>query len=104
MLVLAQFPPAVSEVSAFAFVAISVVYLVLCWLVIRRCSSGELIGLGLLTTVAAAGYGSLVLPAGPDIAQTMIRIAFLLVLGGLVQRIFELRGPSQSDNKLEGQS
>jgi hypothetical protein len=104
MLVLAQFPSAVSELSVVAFAVISIAYLVLCWLVILRCSSGELIGLGLLTTVASAGYGSIVLPAGPEIAHTMIRIAFLLILGGLVQRVFELRGSSQPVNKSEGQS
>lgn len=94
----------VDEVSIAAFAVISIVYLILCWLIIRKCSSGELIGLGLLTTVASMGYGSLVLPAGPEIAHVMIRIATLLVLGGLVQRIFECRTASQSACKPEDKS
>ena len=87
----------VSDESIIAFAVISFVYLILSWLVIRqRCSGSDLIGLGILTAVASAGYGSIVLPTGPLIAPTLIRIAFVLVLGGLIQQVFDRRPASGS--------
>ena len=89
----------ISEGSVIAFAVISFVYLFLSWIVIRRhCSGSDLIGLGILTAVASAGYGSIVLPTGPLIAPTLIRIAFLLILGGVIQQVFDRRPANNSGN------
>gem|GEM_PF-4490090 len=86
-LILAQ--DRIPEGSYIAFALISIVYLFFTWLVIHKGSGTELIGLGLLTMVASVGYGSLVQPAGPVMAATMIRVAFLLILGGVVAQVLK---------------
>lgn len=78
--------PAESYVS---FAVISVAYLFFVWLVIQKGSGTELIGLGLLTMVAAVGFGSLVQPAGPLMMPTMIRVSFLLILGGVIAQVLK---------------
>lgn len=79
----------VPEASYISFAVISMAYLFLMWLVIHKGSGTELIGLGLLTMVATVGYGSLVQPAGPLMVPTMVRIAFLLILGGVIAQVLK---------------
>lgn len=79
---LAQFPP---EVSIGGYAAVTFFYVVLTlgavWLF--NAAGARLIVLGLLTAIAAVGYSGIV---GPSVvvAPTLMKIAFLLVLGGIV--------------------
>jgi hypothetical protein len=80
--VLAQFSPEVS-IGGYAFVTVFYLVLMLGAMWLFKAAGARLILLGLLTAVAAVGYSGIV---GPSVvvAPTMMKIAFLLVLGGVV--------------------
>ncbi len=82
LLVLAQFSPEVS-IGGYAFVTIFYVVLMLGAVWLFKATGARLILLGLLTAIASVGYSGIV---GPSmvVAPTMMKIAFLLVLGGVV--------------------
>lgn len=68
-----------------AFVFITSGYLVLCTLIglTSKSNSLRLVGLGLVTAVAATGYAGLV-PTTMSVAPLLMKIAALLVLGGIL--------------------
>ena len=81
-------PP--SGASTATFVLISMFYLLLLWLVVYMTGREfRLISAGLLTAVAAVGYGTLVWPAGPIYAPYLLTLAFLLVLTGIGMNLLE---------------
>jgi hypothetical protein len=82
MPVLAQFSPEVS-IGGYAFVTVFYLVLMLGAMWLFKATRARLILLGLLTAIASVGYSGIV---GPSVvvAPTMMKIAFLLVLGGVV--------------------
>lgn len=89
-----QFPELLAqgadESSVVGFIFISLAYLGLTVVVSlsSRAADIRLIGLGLLTAVAAMGYASVVYGPGMAVAPMMMKLAILLVLGGIALRLF----------------
>jgi hypothetical protein len=88
-----QPPPdfAASEEAIAAFAVITIAYLVLVVLVTlsSRFHDLRLIGLGLLTAVASVGYMSLVSGGAIVAGPVLMKIAVLLILGGLATRLLQ---------------
>jgi hypothetical protein len=80
--VLAQYPPEVS-IGGYATVTLFYVVLTLGVMWLFKPAGARLILLGLLTGIAAVGYAGIVGPA-VVVAPSLMKIAFLLVLGGVV--------------------
>jgi hypothetical protein len=93
------FAQRLDESAIGAFVLISIAYLVLLWLTTYiAMREFKLVGAGLLTAVAAMAYGTLVLPTGPMLAPQMMKLAVVLVLGGLVlSAVDRARGTTPED-------
>ncbi len=86
----------------------SVIYLGLATIVtlISRSNSLRFVGLGLVTSVAGVAYASLVPPA-IVVAPTMMKMGFLLVLGGILVPFWAGASREHSENsshKTETQS
>lgn len=89
---------AVDETSLATFLLVTIAYFALLWLSVSFTRSEfRLIGAGLLTAVAAMAYGCLVFPGGPLLAPQLMKLGFVLVLGGLVLRTLESRETPPSE-------
>jgi hypothetical protein len=92
-LILAQVP---NDVSIGGYAAITVAYLILVVLVTltSRTHDVRLVALGLLTAVAAVGYSGMILGPAVVVTPGLMKIAFLLILGGIVVRLLGSGGTS----------
>ena len=80
--------PSVEAIIAFAMT--SLVYLVATLLALCFAPRDvKLIAVGILTAVASIGYSSLVGGGAAFVAPTLMKIAVLLVLGGIVTRLLD---------------
>jgi hypothetical protein len=88
-----NFPPvpAPSEEAIVSFAVITVAYFILVVLVTlsARFHDLRLIGLGLTTAIASIGYTTLVSGGAIVAAPMLMKIAVLLVLGGLTTRLLQ---------------
>lgn len=85
-------PPLVAQVvdesAIVGFVGITIPFLILAFIVYFAASNeGRLIALGVLMSVAAVGYSCIVVPGGAMVTPSLMKIAFLLVLAGVVMRL-----------------
>jgi hypothetical protein len=78
-------PP--EAIVAYAMITIAYLFFVVVVALSSRVHDLRLIGLGLLTAVASVGYASIVSGGAVVVAPMMMRLAFLLILGGIVTRL-----------------
>lgn len=71
----------------FAMITAGYLFLVVVVALSSKMHDLRLIGIGLLTAVAAVGYSSIVSGGAFVVAPMLMKIAFLLILGGIVTRL-----------------
>jgi hypothetical protein len=76
-------------IAAFAFITIGYLILVVLVTLSSRFHDLRLIGLGLLTAVASVGYTSLVSGGAVLAGPMLMKLAMLLILGGLATRLLQ---------------
>jgi len=79
--------PSPEAILAFAMITAAYLFLVVVVALSSRVHDLRLIGIGLLTGVASIGYASIVSGGAFLVAPLLMKIAFLLILGGLVTRL-----------------
>lgn len=88
------------------FLLITLPYLLSLWLTQIFVREGaRLIAAGVLTAIAAVAYSSLVLPGGALLAGQLMKLGFILVLGGIglqALRRHEAGAPTSSEEQLHG--
>jgi heme A synthase len=87
--------------SVFGFVVSTIVFLLLCWAVLRwgRTQASKLLVLGILFAVVSVGYGALIaMPTVAILAPGLMKIAIILILGGVACSVLPiLRGSSAAE-------
>jgi hypothetical protein len=88
-----DYSDAVASYAAIAVIYVGLIGFTL--LVVGR--EFRLVIVGLLTAVAAIGFGGLSLPTSVVLAPGLMKLAFLLVLGGLAQPLIMGRATGSAD-------
>lgn len=87
--------------SVFGFVVSTIVFLLLCWAVLRwgRTQASKLLVLGILFAVVSVGYGALIaMPTVAILAPGLMKIAIILILGGVACSVLPiLRGSTAAE-------
>ena len=91
-------------VSVFGFVVVTIIFLLLVWLLDRpaRPLAVRLIFWGLVTTIASIGYALLGVPTVAMLTPALVRIGFVLILGGVTWSVLAACcGPSVATKEID---